>query len=80
MGSELHVDLYQNSQATARIMSTGRAPALRQVKRAHGASIAWVIERIVLDDVVLHDCMSSVMAADIFTERFVSMGQVDFGV
>ncbi len=68
----LALDVYQDNQATARIMSTGRAPTLRHIKRTHTVSIAWLHERVTGPDVRLHDCISSIMAADIFTEHFIS--------
>ncbi len=67
----LHLDIYQDIQATVRIMITGRAPTLRHTKRTHGVCIARVIERVVSDDVELHDYMSSVMAADNFAKHLV---------
>ena len=61
------LDVYQDNQATARIMSTGRAPTLRHIKRTHGVSVAWLHERVIGPDASLHDCVSNVMAADIST-------------
>ncbi len=68
----LSLDVYQDNQATARIMSSGRAPTLRHIKRTHQVSVAWLHERVTSPDVVLHDCVSEVMAADIFTKHFIS--------
>ncbi len=68
----LALDVYQDNQATARIMSTGRAPTLRHIKRTHTVSIAWLHERVTGPDVRLDDCISNVMAADIFTKQFIS--------
>ena len=36
----LALEVYQDNQATARIMTTGRAPTLRHIKRAHSVSIS----------------------------------------
>jgi hypothetical protein len=66
------LQVYQDNQATARIMSTGRAPTLRHCKRTHGVSIAWIHERLLGDDLQLNDCVSDVMAADIFTKHFIN--------
>ncbi len=63
----LALDVYQDNQATARIMSTGRAPTLRHIKRTHSVSIAWLHEMVIGPDSALHDCVSDGMAADIFT-------------
>ncbi len=35
----LQIDLFQDNQATARIMSTGRAPTLRDIKMTHSRSV-----------------------------------------
>ena len=68
----ISLDVFQDNQATARIMSSGRAPTLRHVRRTHQVSVAWLHERITSPDVILHDCISEVMAADIFTKHFTS--------
>ncbi len=68
----LQLGLYQDNQATAKIMLTGRAPTLRHIKRTQGAFVARVHERVVSDDVDVHHCMSSVMAADSFAMHFAS--------
>ena len=62
------LELYQGNQAIGRIMATGRAPALRHIKRTYSASVAWTHERIRSPDVNLRDCVSDVMAADIFLQ------------
>ena len=66
------LQVYQDNQATARIMTTGRAPALRHCKRTHCVSVAWIHERVSGDDINLNDCVSDVMAADIFTKHFIN--------
>ena len=71
----LFIDVYQDNQATARIMTTGRAPTLRHIKRTHSVSVAWIHERVASDDIQLHDCVSAVMAADIFTRHFIDRGK-----
>ena len=68
----LRSEVYQDNQATACIMSTGRAPTLRHIERTHTLSIAWLHERVTCPDVRLHDCISNVMAADNFTKHFIS--------
>ncbi len=44
----LQLEVYRGSQATARIMSTGRAPTLRHIKRTHNISVALTQERLSL--------------------------------
>ena len=67
----LTLEVHQDNQATARIMSTGRAPTLRHSKRTHSVSVAWIHERVSGPDLNLHDCISDVMAADVFTISFI---------
>ena len=68
----LHLELNQDNQATARIMTTGKAPTLRHCKKTHCVSVAWIHERVRGQDASLNDCNTEVMAADIFTKHFVS--------
>ena len=70
LNRRLFIVAYQDNQATARTMTTGRAPTLRHIKRTHSVSVAWIHERVASDDIQLHDCVSAVMAADIFTIPF----------
>ena len=60
---DLEVD--QDNQATARIMSTGRAPTLRHIGRTHYVSVAWIHERLSEPGINPHDCVSDAMAANI---------------
>ncbi len=70
----IFLDVYQDNQATARIMSSGRAPTLRHIKRTHQVSVAWLHERVIGPDVNLHDCVSEVMASDNFYQAFCQQG------
>ena len=67
LGRPPKLDLYQGTQATMRILQTGKAPTLRHIKRTHQVSIAWLHERIGDPQIELHGCITDVMAADIFT-------------
>ena len=70
LNRELFIDAYQDNQATATIMTIGRAPTLRHIKRTHSVSVAWIHERVASDDIQLQDCVLAVMAADILTKHF----------
>ena len=65
----LSLDVFQDNQATARIMTTGRAPTLRHIKRTHQVSVAWLNERVIGPDITLYDCVSEAMAAETVTEH-----------
>ena len=68
----VQIDLFQDSQATAKSMSRGRAPTLRHIKGTHSVSVAWINERVLSADLNLYDCVSNVMAADIFTIQYIN--------
>ncbi len=66
------LDMFQDNHATARIMTTGKAPTLRHIRRTHGVSLAFVHEVVTGEDVQLCDCSTKAMAADIFTKHFIN--------
>ena len=68
----LQLERYQDNQATGRIMTTGKAPTLRHLKKTHCVSVAWIHERVRGLDVSLSDCNTGVMATYIFTKHFLS--------
>ena len=68
----LQLELYHDNQAAAGIMSKVKAPTLRQIKRTHSFSVAWIHERVRSPDVNLNDCNSEVMAADIAAKHFIN--------
>ena len=68
-----YVDMWQDNQSTGRIMRTGIAgQSLRHVGRQHAVSITWIAEIIKLKNILVLDCASRAMAADIFTKFFTS--------
>ena len=66
------MNVYEDNQAAARIISTGKFPKLRHVKRMHGISISWLNEALARDIYKLHDCHTKCQCADIFTKHFTS--------
>jgi hypothetical protein len=58
-------------------MTTGRAPTLRHVGRAHCVAISWIHERATGSDVHLHDCVSDAMAAGMFAKHFTNMDKLE---
>ena len=67
----LALEVYQDNQAAARIMTKGLAPTLRHIKRTHSVSVAWLHERVSGPVINLNDCISDVIVADIFTSSFI---------
>ena len=64
--------LYQDNQATMRSIQTGKALALRQIRRVHQVCVAWLHERVKSDDIDLKDCTTDAMAADILTKILIN--------
>ncbi len=67
-----NLDLFQDNHATARIMTTGKAPTLRHIRRTQGVSLSFVHEQVIGNDVQLYDRSTKAMAADVFTKHFVN--------
>ena len=72
LGRKVVLRLFQENQATARIITTGKAPTLRHIKRTHQVCIAWLHQVVADLGLLLTDCDTGVMAADIFTKHFVN--------
>ena len=58
------LDVYQDNQATAKIVLTGKSPALRHVSRTHGINIKWLHEATQGPNIRLKDCLTDAQAAD----------------
>ena len=64
---------YEDNQAMISVVNSGRNPTMRHLGRAHRIPIAWLHERIILEDkdpVDLTYCESVHMAADVYTKAF----------
>ena len=72
LGRVPKMTVYEDNQATARIIEIGKFPTLRHVKRMHGVSIGWLHDAFRSGLFSLHDCHTSREAADIFTKHFTS--------
>jgi hypothetical protein len=59
----LSIDVFQDTQSTPMIKTTGRAPTLRHIERTHSAGAAWINERVLSDDTHPYDCMANVNIA-----------------
>ena len=65
--------LFEDNQATSRIISTGKYPTLRHVRRMHGVSISWLHDAYQKGVFQLFDCTTDYEAADIFTKHFTDV-------
>ena len=65
LGRKTSLVLYQDNQATMRLIQTRKAPTLRHIRRVHQVCVAWLHERVKSDDIDLRDCATDAMAADI---------------
>ncbi len=65
--------LFEDNQATSRIVSTGKYPTLRHVRRMHGVSISWLHDAYQKGVFQFFDCTTEYEAADIFTKHFTDV-------
>merc|ERR1711911_68134 len=55
LGRTPTITMYEDNQATARIITTGKYPKLRHVPRLHGVNISWLSDLYKKGMFVLHD-------------------------
>ena len=63
---------FEDNQATAKIIISGRAPKLRHVQRMHNVSVSWLTDALDKGVFTIADCHTKRMAADVLTKSFVS--------
>ena len=63
--------VYEDNQATAKIVKSGKFRAMAHVTRVHGVSLSFIHEQYRKGLFALEDCHTGVMAADIFTKFFI---------
>ena len=73
MGRKPDVYLFEDNQATLRIIQTGKYPTLRHVRRMHGVSISWLHDAFNAGHFKVFDCDTNYQAADIFTKHFTDV-------
>ena len=74
LGRVPKITLYEDNQATTRIITTGKYPKLRHVQRLHGVNIAWLHDLLwkqLYYDVF--DTHTKRQAGDIFTKHFTAV-------
>ena len=64
--------VYEDSQATAKIVQSGKFQVMRHVKRTHGVQLSLLHDLVKRGTFMLEDCDTTVMAADIFTKFFIT--------
>ena len=67
----LQLVVYEDNQATGRIVQTGRFQEFRHVKKTHGIQLSWLTDMLRRGTYKLVDCHTDAMCADIFTKHFV---------
>ena len=73
MGRKPTMYLFEDNQATMKIIQTGKYPTLRHVRRMHGVSISWLHDAHVAEHFTLWDCATDYQSADIFTKHFTDI-------
>ena len=64
--------VYEDNQATAKIIRSGKFEKLRHVDRTHGVQLSFVTEQLRAGRYEIKDCHTRAMAADVFTKFFVN--------
>ena len=62
--------VYEDNQATSKIIRSGKFPKLGHVHRCHGVQLSLLTQELNKDTFVLEDCHTKAMKADIFTKYF----------
>ena len=75
LGRKPAVYLFEDNQATLRIIQTGKYPTLRHVRRMHGVSISWLHDAYNAGHYLPWDCATDFQAADVFTKHFTDMSK-----
>jgi len=70
LGRPVELVAYEDNQATAKIVQSGKYAAMRHVKRTHGVQLSFLTEQLKAGAYDLKDCHTHAMAADIFTKFF----------
>ena len=71
VGKCIRLDMFEDNQATMRVLQTGKAPTMRHFPRAHGVPLKWIFNAV-KQHCNLCDCVTSVMSADISTQHFIN--------
>jgi hypothetical protein len=64
----IHITAHEDNEATIKILSKGKSPALRHLVKAHRISLAWVAAVCDDDGVTLKYCNTNDQLADGFTK------------
>lgn len=70
-GEKMKMVVYEDNQATACIVKSGKFLTMAHVKRVHGVQLSLLHELYKREVFLLKDCHTRVMAADIFTKFFI---------
>ena len=70
LGREPRLRVWEDNEATIKIVRSGRFPTMRHVKRVHGVSICSLHDSLHKEIFSLEDCHTDVQAADSFTKHF----------
>ena len=64
--------MFEDNQATVKIIHSGKLEKLRHVDRTHGVQLSFLTVQIRVNRYELKDCHTRAMAADVFTKFFVN--------
>ena len=70
VGKPIKLKVWEDNQAAATVVRTGKSQELRHVKRVHGVNICTLNDQLKKNMYELLDCHTYAQAADIFTKYF----------
>ena len=74
-GRKTHIKVYEDNEATQKILKNGKfEKALGHVNRTHGITLSWLTDVLAQKQIVIADCHTKAMCADIFT-KYLPMPQ-----
>ena len=70
LGKDMPLIVYEDNEAAATIVRTGKFKAMRHVMRHHGVRLGFLHDCHKAKQFELRSCDTSIMKADIFTKLF----------
>ena len=73
MNRDVHLEIFEDNQATIRVVKKGYSAKLRHISRTHKIDISSIFEIIELDNIEIIYCKTDDQAADIFTKALAPL-------
>ena len=73
LNRDVHLEIFEDNQATIRVVKKGYSAKLRHISRTHKIDISSIFEIIELDNIEIIYCKTDDQAADIFTKALAPL-------